>query len=69
MSIEPRSHVYFHRASNPTPGWIWQALFAAHKDAGRADVPMVIAGPQDRGYVMIDVDAFNCLVADKEVPQ
>lgn len=64
-----RNEVHFHRVSERTPGWIWQALYAAQKDARSGAVPVVIAGPQDRRYMILDIDTYNALatlVSDKE---
>jgi len=56
--------VHFYRVRERVPGWIWQALFCAQKDARPGAVPVVIAGPNDRQFVILDVDAYNALLAD-----
>lgn len=64
-----QNEVHFHRVSERTPGWIWQALYAAQKDARSGAAPVVIAGPQDRRYMILDIDTYNALASDKEDPQ
>ncbi len=37
-----QNEVHFHRVSERTPGWIWQALYAAQKDARSSSLPVII---------------------------
>ncbi len=58
--------VHFHRISERTPGWVWQALYVAQKDAPAGSLPVIIVDQQPHPFVIIAVEDYNRLVAGEK---